>query len=86
MFHLFVQQKFLNSQTRLKNKMHPAQEELFKFFDYMHLPTNQQNVSRPFYELAYNLAQMETTHGAELTTGMRKLLEAKDCIVRASLD
>ena len=28
---------------------------------------------------------METEHGAELTAGLRKLLEAKDCIVRAGL-
>jgi hypothetical protein len=40
-------------------------------------------VSRPFGELAHKLA--EELEGPELMVALRKLLEAKDCAVRASL-
>lgn len=45
----------------------------------------EQTVSRPCHDLA---AQMIAAlpDGPELTTGLRKLLEAKDCFVRAALD
>ena len=66
--------------------MHPTTAALLEFFKYEHLPPHLQEVSKPFCELAHDLAQMETRHGAELTAGLRKLLEAKDCIVRAALE
>lgn len=65
--------------------MHPATAAILTFFEYEHLPPALQEVSRPFCELAHRLAPMETAHGAELTTALRKLLEAKDCAIRASL-
>jgi hypothetical protein len=42
-------------------------------------------VSRPFGELAERMADTLPS-GPELTAGLRKLLEAKDCAVRAALD
>lgn len=65
--------------------MHPATAAILRFFEYEHLPPNLQAVSKPFCDLAHEMAAMETEHGAELTTGLRKLLEAKDCMVRAVL-
>ena len=65
--------------------MHPSTVELLGFFEYKHLPEKLQAVSKPFHDLAYNVASMETKHGAELTVGLRKLLEAKDAVVRAAL-
>ena len=65
--------------------MHPATEAILKFFEYSHLPPHLQEISKPFYYFAHRFARMETEHGAELTAGLRKLLEAKDCIVRAGL-
>ena len=65
--------------------MHPSTEAILKFFDYEHLPRHLQDVSKPFCELAHQVAEIETAHGAELTTGLRKLLEAKDCLVRAAM-
>lgn len=55
-----------------------------KFFAYAHLPEKLQTVSKPIGELA---AQMEGAlpDGPEKSAGMRKLLEAKDCFVRAAL-
>lgn len=64
--------------------LHPATAALLRFFGYEHLPPELQVVSKPFGDLARTLA-VSNLEGAELTTGLRKLLEAKDCIVRAAL-
>jgi hypothetical protein len=65
--------------------MHPATEALLAFFTYDHLPENLKRVSKPFCDLAYTLVEDFEQEGAELTVGLRKLLEAKDCAVRAAL-
>lgn len=56
-----------------------------KYFEYKHLPEKLQAVSKPFHALAH---EMEETlpDGPEKSAGMRKLLEAKDCFVRAALE
>ncbi len=53
------------------------------FFEWGHLPPMLQVVSRPFAALADEI--LTVAPSAERTAGMRKLLEAKDCIVRAAL-
>lgn len=63
--------------------LHPATAAILTFFAYDHLPTNLQVVSRPFHDLAWDMAGR--FDGPELTAGLRKLLEAKDCMVRAAL-
>lgn len=63
--------------------MHPNTEALLKYFTWAHLPPHLQAVSKPFAELAMQMAAM--LDGPELTAGLRKLLEAKDCCVRAAL-
>jgi hypothetical protein len=68
---------------RERNTMHPSTEALLGFFRYEHLPEDLQEISRPFSELAHDMASK--FEGAELTIGLRKLLEAKDCMVRAAL-
>jgi hypothetical protein len=58
---------------------------IVKYFDYAHLPDKLKEVSKPFGDLA--LLMDKTIHdGEEKTVGLRKLLEAKDCLVRASLE
>jgi hypothetical protein len=64
---------------------HPATEALLEFFAYEHLPPNLQKVSRPFAVLAHEIAHNRVLAGPELTVALRKLLEAKDCAVRAAL-
>jgi hypothetical protein len=64
--------------------MHPATEAILRFFAYDHLPEHLQAVSRPFHDLAHEMVD-QGLEGAEMTTGLRKLLEAKDCMVRARL-
>jgi hypothetical protein len=59
-------------------------QNLLQFFAYEHLPPHLQTVSKPFGDLARELAGSLPLN-AESTTALRKLLEAKDCAVRAIL-
>lgn len=56
---------------------------LMQFFAWAHLPPYLQSVSKPFGELAESLLMLPDN--PERTTALRKLLEAKDCAVRAVL-
>lgn len=58
---------------------------ILNFFVCGHLPEHLQLVVLPFSDLAKQMAMRETTHPAEVAAGLRKLLEAKDCAVRAAL-
>lgn len=59
-------------------------DALLQFFAYEHLPPHLQAVSKPFGDMALKLAD-ELPANPESTTALRKLLEAKDCAVRAVL-
>jgi len=52
---------------------------------YGHLPPDMQTASRPFADLAQHIIQTLPA-GPERTVALRKLLEAKDCAVRAVLE
>lgn len=60
---------------------HPSTTQLAQFFAYDHLPEQLQAVSRPCHDLAEQMIAA-LPDGPELTAGLRKLLEAKDCFVR----
>lgn len=62
-----------------------TQPSLLKFFRYEHLPPNLREISKPFALLAHDMVK-RTPAGAEQTTMLRKLLEAKDCAVRAVVE
>lgn len=64
---------------------HPGTQQLARYFDYAHLPNRLQPVSKACADLAQSMV-LTIPDGPELTAGLRKLLEAKDCFVRASLD
>lgn len=64
---------------------HPSTTHFAQYFTYTHLPERLQAVSRPCGELAEAMTDA-LPDGPELTAGLRKLLEAKDCFVRAALD
>jgi hypothetical protein len=49
-----------------------------------HLPTDLQQISRPLCELAVEMATILPSD-PETSAGLRKLLEAKDCLVRSRL-
>jgi hypothetical protein len=59
-------------------------EFLLQFFAYQHLPAHLQEVSKPFGDLAETIFQT-LPKNPERTVALRKLLEAKDCAVRAKL-
>jgi hypothetical protein len=63
---------------------HPAVRQVLQFFDYEHLPPHLKDISRDCSVLAYDMAE-GLPQNPELTVGLRKLLEAKDCFVRAKL-
>jgi len=63
--------------------MHPSITEKLAYFEYAHLSPELQEISRPFGVLANDLAAK--LEGPQLTIALQKLLEAKDCAVRAAL-
>jgi hypothetical protein len=64
---------------------HPAVVAIMRWFDHDHLPARLQAVAAPVAGLAEEMVR-DLPDGPELTAGLRKLLEAKDCLVRAELD
>lgn len=71
-------------------KNHPT----LRYFAYAHLPAHLQAISKPFHDLAFSMVdQVMTTEniaevcdpGSQLSLGLQKLVEAKDCMVRAAL-
>ncbi len=56
-----------------------------RYFEYAHLPQHLQAVSKPFAVLADQMTQRKPDGCPETAAGLRKLLEAKDCAVRAAL-
>jgi len=65
--------------------MSPTPSPIIKFFRFEHLPPHLAEVSRPFCELA-EWMESNLLSCAERSAGLRKLLEAKDCAVRAKLE
>jgi hypothetical protein len=65
---------------------HPATMQLLRWFEFDHLRPGLREVSQAFYNLAHGLVDDPALEdGPELSTALRKLLEAKDCAVRAAL-
>ena len=60
-------------------------ERMLRWFRYEHLPAHLQSFSKPFADLAHWLVAA-TPASPERTVALRKLLEAKDAAVRASME
>ena len=56
--------------------------DIMKYFEYSHLPEKLQTISKPIGDLAKYMDE-KIENSAEKSAGLRKLLEAKDCLVRA---
>ena len=65
-------------------KRHPSVAHMLGLFEFEHLPPHLAKVSRHFHATAYAMADTLDS-GPELTAGLRKLLEAKDCMVRQAV-
>lgn len=63
---------------------HPATRQVAQFFTFDHLPAELQFASEGCHDLALGMI-LSTPDSPELTTGLRKLLEAKDCFVRCQV-
>ena len=63
---------------------HSSTEAIARFFRSHHLPPALRQIAEPCERLAAEMIR-ELADGPELTSGLRKLLEAKDCFVRARL-
>lgn len=59
-------------------------DPMLQFFKFDHLPERLQSVSGDFCNLAYTIVAT-LPRNPERTVALRKLLEAKDCAVRAVL-
>jgi len=55
-------------------------------FRFDHLPPHLQEISKPFRDLAVDIANRHPRGGDQLEIGLQKLLEAKDCVVRAATE
>jgi hypothetical protein len=64
------------------DELHP--HHILQFFTYDHLPAKLQTVSKPFGDLATKVVEVLPAN-SERDNALRKLLEAKDCAVRALL-
>lgn len=79
----------------MNTKIHPApdgfsgsqlkDDPILRYFRFSHLPDKLQAVSKPFCFLAMDLVR-NLPRNAERSTALRKLLEAKDCAVRALVE
>lgn len=60
--------------------------DLLRHFQYGHLPAGPiREISKRFSDLAHDMAE-ELNIATELEPGLRKLIEAKDCFVRAAIE
>lgn len=69
---------------QLWNHRHPGVAHFEPLFDWEHLPPDLGLVSQGFSELATSMLVL-LEDGPELTAGLRKLVEAKDCAVRQAV-
>lgn len=69
----------------MAEQRHPATTGLLRYFEYEHLPEKLRPISQIAHDAAHEMVR-RLPDGPELTAGLRKLLEAKDCFVRAALD
>ena len=74
----------MENQNETGPSRHPSTAHVLQYFEYGHLPPHLQAVSKPVGDLAHLMVD-GLPESPEVTAGLRKLLEAKDCFVRAAL-
>lgn len=62
-----------------------AKYPILQHFGYAHLPVTLQPLSKLFHDLAHELVST-VSPGAETSSALRKLLEAKDAAIRSAID
>ena len=79
--HTEMERAAVTAMLKSKRKFHMT-DRMLQFFTYAHLPDELQQVSKPFGVLAEYICG-RLPPNPERTVALRKLLEAKDCAVRA---
>jgi hypothetical protein len=75
--------EYVEEQSRLR---HPSVRQVARWFDFRHLADGKPRVvSTVVADLAGDILAMIPDDDPELIAGLRKLLEAKDCFVRAAI-
>lgn len=69
--------------SKQKRKFHMT-DRMMQFFGYEHLRDDLKSISKPFGVMAQHICDTLPSN-PERTVALRKLLEAKDCAVRAFL-
>ncbi len=64
---------------------HPGTAAVVRWFAYDHLPPDNRRMPAVICQLVTGLL-VDLPDSPELTTGLRKLLEAKDCLTRAAVE
>lgn len=64
---------------------HPSVAEKLQWFDYEHLDSPQREFSQQCHDLAINMVR-DLPDSPQLELGLQKLIEAKDCFVRATVE
>jgi hypothetical protein len=77
-------QRKLDAKTGFWTDRHPGTTHFQALFEHAHLPPHLAAVSAPFALLADDMVAA-LPDGPELSAGLRKLVEAKDCFVRAAV-
>lgn len=72
------------AEIRIQSAVDAASDPMLKFFQFDHLPVHLQAVSGNFCDIAHTIVAI-VPRNAERTVALRKLLESKDCAVRALL-
>ncbi len=83
-FHVHSGQDLLVHEIQPHEAPVSCDEPILKFFTWKHLPDHLQSIARPFAMLADRVVKT-TLRSPERTACLRKLLEAKDCAVRAAV-
>lgn len=78
---IMKRKKYLKQKERSKSPM----SQIMKYFRSEHLPTPLSDISSEIEEVAHTMNDL-LPDCAEKSAGLRKLLEAKDCFVRAKLE
>lgn len=79
-----VENKSMTNEVKTVAAQKEYADPLMQFFSYSHLKPEYQEISKPFGELAEWIVST-LPRNPERTVALRKLLEAKDCAVRAKL-
>jgi hypothetical protein len=82
---------FFEKQINMNKEQLKEKFKILAYFKYEHLPFRLQKISKPFSDVAHKVATNHLGHESdgnnadisETITSLRKLLEAKDCAVRA---